>query len=133
MRPIHLIAAAGVFAMMTAAPAAAPLRADLDAVTTTNVIQVHNTCHQGFRTHGGAYPSHNHHPATCAPQYAGGPGGGGDCHANWQTHFVHGYGHITHRHVGNNCAVDIAGGGYGAPGPSLGIGGCFGGICFYGR
>ncbi len=108
MRPIHLIAVAGVFAMMTAAPAAAPLRADMDSVPKTNVIQVHSTCHSNYRDHGGQYPSHRHRQSNCSVQYAQ-EGGASDCHANWQTHFVPGYGHITHRHVGNNCAVEITG------------------------
>jgi hypothetical protein len=88
----------------------------------SGVIPVHQTCHQEVRTH--AVGPHTHHPYNCSVRMAGpgpgGPGGGGDCHANVQRHFVPGYGSIWHRHTAT-CEIDPY---PNQGGPVPGTGGC---------
>jgi hypothetical protein len=101
MRPIYFAAAAAL--IVSSSAGAAPLMTRAEGVTGLDVVQVHNSCHQNTRTHGGNYPNHYHNPGTC--QVVVVQGGGGDCHANAQRHHVPGYGTIWHSHQGNNCAI----------------------------
>jgi hypothetical protein len=119
MRSTFWTAASIALALSTGAASAGPFPADTDAAVGTGVILVHNNCHQSYRTHGGAFPSHYHDPGSCQPIYSGGAGGG-DCHANVQRHWVPGYGNIYHSHL-NNCQVQPY---TAAPNPTPGYGGC---------
>ena len=103
MRPINLVAAAAALILSSSAIIAAPMMSPEQGVTGTNVIQVHDTCHQNNRTHGGSYPSHFHDPGTCQVIWTG--GGGNHCHGNSQHHSHPGYGSLWHSHSGNNCGV----------------------------
>jgi hypothetical protein len=125
MRSTFVTAASVALALSTGAATAGPFLADTDAAAGTNVIQVHNTCHQGVQNHGGYYPNHYHALPGCNMVVVGGggggvSGGGVDCHANVQRHYVPGYGTIYHSHA-NNCQVQPY---TAAPTPTPGYGGC---------
>ena len=123
MRPTYLIAAAAGLALSASAVSGAPVLPQADVVDGTSVIQVHNNCHSSYQTHGGNFPEHYHAGGNCAMVTTGGGngiGGGGDCHANVQNHWVPGYGTIYHSHVGN-CQVQPY---TAAPSPTPGYGGC---------
>lgn len=124
MRVTHFIAAAAL-TLGVSTGQAAPLQPQLDQATGTDVIQVHNNCHQRIRNHGGYYPNH-YHGAGCQmiPTGGGGPAPApapSHCHANVQRHWSPGYGNVWHRHSGFNCGVDVYNA---APSPRPGYGGC---------
>jgi hypothetical protein len=113
-------AAAATLGLCSFAYAGGPSAPSVDIPTTdSGIIQVHNTCHSQLRTHGGAYAQHYHDPGTCA-MVLGQGGGGYDCHADVQKHFVQGHGSIWHSH-NSNCNLNV----YPSQGgPAPGIGGC---------
>jgi hypothetical protein len=106
--------------------AATPVQPAIDAASARGdgVLLVHQTCHQNVRTHGGFPHSHNQFNCGVVPAGQGGGfpggGGGGDCHANVQRHFVPGYGSIWHRHTAT-CEIDPY---PNQGGPVPGTGGC---------
>ncbi len=67
------------------------------------VMPVHNSCHAGIQTHGGAYPPHSHRPSDCRVILSRGTGGG-DCHADVRRHNVPAFGNVWHRHS-SSCNV----------------------------
>ena len=120
------IAAAIGFGICGVGSAATPVppAADLARTGGSDLLLVHQTCHQEVRTHGGFPHVHNQFNCGVVPAQGGGGfpggGGGGDCHANVQRHFVPGYGSIWHRHF-QNCQIDPY---PNQGGPVPGTGGC---------
>ncbi len=125
MRVIYPIASTvAALALSVTMAQAAPLQPNFDTVSGTDVIQVHNSCHQRIRNHGGYYPNHYHGPG-CQMIPTGGGGGPAPapthCHGNVQKHWTPGYGNVWHSHGGYNCGVDVYNA---APVPTPGYGGC---------
>ena len=111
MRFRYFLAAAAVVAFVNAAGAnplsTSPL-AEGSGLSSLDLLLVHDTCHDNYRTHGGAYQRHRHQGYDCLPVYEDDEEDEyDDCHRDVQRHRISGYGRVWHRHRGRNCRVEI--------------------------